>query len=347
MLTKDFYFDLPDSLIAQEPSEKRGEDRLLVLDKNSGEYKDMMMSDFPSLLPENSVLVVNNSKVRKARTYAESVETGGVVEFLFLGKNSDGSWKAMVTKSKRQKKGKRFVWKDSEGKAYVYAVIEKENDDGTRDVRFDSDIDESFFQTLGHVPLPPYIKREDNWKDENRYQTIYAKKGGSVAAPPAGLHFTPEIMEKIKERGIKIYEVTLHVGAGTFLPVRSEEIENHHMHTESYEISPETAEELNKAKREGKTIVAVGTTSIRTLESASDENGVLTSLKGDTSIFIYPGYKFKFVDNLLTNFHTPESTLLMLVSALAGKDHILTSYRHAVEEKYRFFSYGDAMFIKG
>ena len=347
MLTKDFYFDLPDSLIAQEPSEKRGEDRLLVLDKNSGEYKDMMMSDFPSLLPENSVLVVNNSKVRKARTYAESVETGGVVEFLFLGKNSNGSWKAMVTKSKRQKKGKRFVWKDSEGKAYVYAVIEKENDDGTRDVRFDSDIDESFFQTLGHVPLPPYIKREDNWKDENRYQTIYAKKEGSVAAPTAGLHFTPEIMEKIKERGIKIYEVTLHVGAGTFLPVRSEEIENHHMHTESYEISPETAEELNKAKREGKTIVAVGTTSIRTLESASDENGVLTSLKGDTSIFIYPGYKFKFVDNLLTNFHTPESTLLMLVSALAGKDHILTSYRHAVEKKYRFFSYGDAMFIKG
>ena len=347
MLTKDFYFDLPDSLIAQEPSEKRGEDRLLVLDKNSGEYKDMMMSDFPSLLPENSVLVVNNSKVRKARTYAESVETGGVVEFLFLGKNSNGSWKAMVTKSKRQKKGKRFVWKDSEGKAYVYAVIEKENEDGTRDVRFDSDIDESFFQTLGHVPLPPYIKREDNWKDENRYQTIYAKKEGSVAAPTAGLHFTPEIMEKIKERGIKIYEVTLHVGAGTFLPVRSEEIENHHMHTESYEISPETAEELNKAKREGKTIVAVGTTSIRTLESASDENGVLTSLKGDTSIFIYPGYKFKFVDNLLTNFHTPESTLLMLVSALAGKDHILTSYRHAVEEKYRFFSYGDAMFIKG
>ena len=347
MLTKDFYFDLPDSLIAQEPSEKRGEDRLLVLDKNSGEYKDMMMSDFPSLLPENSVLVVNNSKVRKARTYAESVETGGVVEFLFLGKNSNGSWKAMVTKSKRQKKGKRFVWKDSGGKAYVYAVIEKENDDGTRDVRFDNDIDESFFQTIGHVPLPPYIKREDNWKDENRYQTIYAKKEGSVAAPTAGLHFTPEIMEKIKERGIKIYEVTLHVGAGTFLPVRSEEIENHHMHTESYEISPETAEELNKAKREGKTIVAVGTTSIRTLESASDENGVLTSLKGDTSIFIYPGYKFKFVDNLLTNFHTPESTLLMLVSALAGKDHILTSYRHAVEEKYRFFSYGDAMFIKG
>ena len=347
MLTKDFYFDLPDSLIAQEPSEKRGEDRLLVLDKNTGEYKDMMMSDFPSLLPEDSVLVVNNSKVRKARTYAESVETGGVVEFLFLGKNGDGSWKAMVTKSKRQRKGKKFVWKDSEGKAYVFAEIEKENEDGTRDVRFERDIDENFFQTLGHVPLPPYIKREDNWKDEKRYQTIYAKKEGSVAAPTAGLHFTPEIMEKIKERGIKIYEVTLHVGAGTFLPVRSEEIENHHMHTESFEISKETLDGLNKAKMEGKTIVAVGTTSIRTLESASNEDGVLDKMKGDTSIFIYPGYKFKFVDNLLTNFHTPESTLLMLVSALAGKDHILASYRHAVEEKYRFFSYGDAMFIKG
>ena len=347
MLTKDFYFDLPDSLIAQEPSEKRGEDRLLVLDKNTGEYKDMMMSDFPSLLPENSVLVVNNSKVRKARTYAESVETGGVVEFLFLGKNGDGSWKAMVTKSKRQRKGKKFVWKDSEGKAYVFAEIEKENEDGTRDVRFERDIDENFFQTLGHVPLPPYIKREDNWKDEKRYQTIYAKKEGSVAAPTAGLHFTPEIMEKIKERGIKIYEVTLHVGAGTFLPVRSEEIENHHMHTESFEISKETLDGLNKAKMEGKTIVAVGTTSIRTLESASNEDGVLDKMKGDTSIFIYPGYKFKFVDNLLTNFHTPESTLLLLVSALAGKDHILASYRHAVEEKYRFFSYGDAMFIKG
>ena len=347
MLTKDFYFDLPDSLIAQEPSEKRGEDRLLVLDKNTGEYKDMMMSDFPSLLPEDSVLVVNNSKVRKARTYAESVETGGVVEFLFLGKNGDGSWKAMVTKSKRQRKGKKFVWKDSEGKAYVFAEIEKENEDGTRDVRFERDIDENFFQTLGHVPLPPYIKREDNWKDEKRYQTIYAKKEGSVAAPTAGLHFTPEIMEKIKERGIKIYEVTLHVGAGTFLPVRSEEIENHHMHTESFEISKETLDGLNKAKMEGKTIVAVGTTSIRTLESASNEDGVLDKMKGDTSIFIYPGYRFKFVDNLLTNFHTPESTLLMLVSALAGKDHILASYRHAVEEKYRFFSYGDAMFIKG
>ena len=224
MLTKDFYFDLPDELIAQEPSEKRGEDRLLVLDKNTGEYRDMMMSDFPSLLPENSVLVVNNSKVRKARTYAESIETKGVVEFLFLGKNNDGTWKAMVTKSKRQKKGKRFVWKDKDQKPYVEAVIDKENEDGTKDVLFDRDIDEDFFQTLGHVPLPPYIKRDDNWQDENRYQTIYAKKEGSVAAPTAGLHFTSDIMERIKERGIKIYEVTLHVGAGTFLPVRSEEI---------------------------------------------------------------------------------------------------------------------------
>ena len=347
MLTKDFYFDLPPELIAQEPSAKRGEDRLLVLDKESGKYMDKKMSDFPSLLPENCVLVVNNSKVRKARTYASSLETGGVVEFLFLGKNQDGSWKAMVTKSKKQRKGKRFVWKDESGNSYVEGEIEKENQDGTKDVRFDRDIDEDFFLTLGHVPLPPYIKRDDNWQDESRYQTVYAKKEGSVAAPTAGLHFTPEILEKIKERGIEVYEVTLHVGAGTFLPVRSEEIEGHHMHTESYEIPKETADALNKAKKEGKTIVAVGTTSIRTLESASDEDGVLRRIKGDTSIFIYPGYKFKFVDNLLTNFHTPESTLLMLVSALAGKDHIFSAYNHAVEERYRFFSYGDAMFITG
>lgn len=347
MLTKDFYFDLPEELIAQEPSKERGEDRLLVLDKNSGEWKDMMMSSFPSLLPENSVLVVNNSKVRKARTYGENPETGGIVEFLFLGKNQNGSWKAMVSKSKRQRVGKHFVWSDKNKVPYVDGVIEKENEDGTKDVRFSREIDEDFFSLCGHVPLPPYIKREDNFQDESRYQTVYAKKEGSVAAPTAGLHFTPELLDEIKKRGIPLYEVTLHVGAGTFLPVRSEEIEGHHMHTESYEINEETAEALNKAKREGKTIIAVGTTSIRTLESAANDKGELVKLKGDTSIFIYPGYKFKFVDNLLTNFHTPESTLVMLVSALAGRENILRSYEHAVEEKYHFYSYGDAMFIKG
>lgn len=346
MLTKDFYFDLPEHLIAQEPSEKRGNDKLLVLDKNTGEYRDMMMSDFPSLIDENTVMVVNNSRVRKARTYGES-STGGIVEFLFLGKNDDDTWKAMVTKAKKQKVGKRFLFRTLDGNPYREAVIERENPDNTRDVKFTDIITEEFFQLCGHVPLPPYIKREDNFSDESRYQTIYAKKEGSVAAPTAGLHFTPELLERVREKGVQMYEVTLHVGAGTFLPVRTENLEDHHMHTESFEISPETAAALNKAKREGKRILAVGTTSIRTLESASNSEGVLEKLSGNTSIFIHPGYKFKFVDNLLTNFHTPESTLLMLVSAMAGRENILNAYAHAVEEEYRFFSYGDAMLIKG
>lgn len=346
MLTKDFYFDLPEHLIAQEPSEKRGNDKLLVLDKHTGEYTDKMMSDFPSLIDENTVMVVNNSRVRKARTYGESA-TGGIVEFLFLGQNNDGSWKAMVTKSKKQKVGKRFLFRTLDGNPYIEAVIEKENDDNTRDVRFSSIVTEEFFQLCGHVPLPPYIKREDNFSDESRYQTIYAKKEGSVAAPTAGLHFTPDLLEKVREKGVKIYEVTLHVGAGTFLPVRTENLEDHHMHTESYEITPETAAALNQAKKDGKKILAVGTTSIRTLESASNDEGMIEKLTDNTSIFIHPGYKFKFVDNLLTNFHTPESTLLMLVSAMAGRENILNAYSHAVDEEYRFFSYGDAMLIKG
>lgn len=346
VLTKDFYFDLPEELIAQKPSERRGEDRLLVLDKNSGEYCDSMISSFPDLLDRDSVLVMNNSKVRKARCYGIA-DTGGVVEFLFLGVNTDLSWNAMVTKSKKQKVGKHFVFKTLDGHDYVEAEIIRENDDNTRDVRFSREISEEFFTLCGHVPLPPYIKREDDFSDESRYQTVYAKVSGSVAAPTAGLHFTPEILKRIEELEIPRYEVTLHVGAGTFLPVRSENIENHHMHTESYEISKEVAEALNNAKREGKRIVAVGTTSIRTLESASNDSGELVNLSGKTDIFIHPGYKFKFVDNLLTNFHTPESTLLMLVSALAGKDNIFNAYHHAIEEKYHFFSYGDAMFIKG
>ncbi len=344
MLTKDFYFDLPERLIAQEPSEKRGFDRLLVLDKSTGAYKDMMMSDFPSLVDENTVMVVNNSRVRKARVYGEA-STGGIVEFLFLGKNADGSWKAMVTKSKKQKVGKRFLFRTLDGNPYKEAVIERENEDNTRNVRFTTFITEEFFALCGHVPLPPYIKREDNFSDETRYQTIYAKKEGSVAAPTAGLHFTPELLSLVKEKGVKIYEVTLHVGAGTFLPVRTEKLEDHHMHTESFEIDEDTLKELNKAKEEGKRILAVGTTSIRTLESASDDNGRLVKLSGDTDIFIHPGYKFKFVDKLLTNFHTPESTLLMLVSAMAGRENIMNAYSHAIEEEYRFFSYGDAMLI--
>ena len=348
MLTRDYYFDLPSELIAQEPSEKRGEDRLLLIDRKMRTFSDLMMHDFPSLLYKDSVIVVNNSKVRKARVYGVS-ETGGTVEFLFLGREADGAWKCMVTKTKRQKTGKmyRFLQHDGNDDDATTGRIVRENSDGTRSVLLSDDEGEAFFTRCGHVPLPPYIKREDSWSDETRYQTVYASKMGSVASPTAGLHFTKPLMDEVKAMGIPIYEVTLHVGAGTFLPVRTENIEDHHMHTEHYEIDGQTAESLNKAKAEGKRIVAIGTTSVRTLESASSDNHRLEKLTGDTSIFIHPGYTFRFVDDLLTNFHTPESTLLMLVSALAGKDLIFSAYKHAIEERYRFFSYGDATFIRG
>lgn len=346
MLTRDYYFDLPPELIAQEPSERRGADRLLLIDRNTGAFTDHMMSDFPSLLHRDSVIVVNNSKVRKARVFARS-STGGTVEFLFLGKEDDGAWKCMVSKTKRQKTGKEYEFIRRDGSCDIRGVIIRENSDGTRSVKLSEDIDETFFARCGHVPLPPYIRREDSWNDESRYQTVYAKKTGSVASPTAGLHFTQPLMEEVRSLGIPIYEVTLHVGAGTFLPVRTENIEDHHMHTEHYEIDPETAAALNEAKASGRRIVAIGTTSVRTLESAASESGRLEKLTGDTSIFIHPGYSFRFIDDLLTNFHTPESTLLMLVSALAGRENMLRAYSHAIEERYRFFSYGDACFIRG
>lgn len=346
MLTKDYYFDLPEELIAQYPSKERGNDRLLLLDKNTGAYKDMMIDDLPSLIGPGTVVVVNNSKVRKARCFAQS-STGGMVEFLFLKEYEDGSWMAMVSKSKRQKVGKSYEFLDKDGNVAASCTIVDDLGDGNKKVVFDRRIGEDFFLKVGHVPLPPYIKREDEFSDESRYQTVYAKKEGSVASPTAGLHFTPRLMDEVRSKGIPIYEVTLHVGLGTFLPVRSEKIEDHHMHTEHFEISDEVFDALNNAKREGRRILAIGTTSVRTLESAAGEDGILERKAGDTDIFIHPGYRFKFVDDLLTNFHTPESTLLMLVSALAGKDNIFRAYRHAVEERYRFFSYGDAMLIKG
>ncbi len=346
MLTKDYYFDLPQELIAQYPSAQRGNDRLLVLDKNTGKYLDKMISDLPSLIDPNTVIVVNNSKVRKARCFGTS-DTGGLVEFLFLKEYEDHSWMALVSKSKRQKIGKRYSFYDKDGKEIATCIIAEDLGDGNKRVVFSTPISEQFFSLVGHVPLPPYIKREDEFSDESRYQTVYAKKEGSVASPTAGLHFTPDLMEAVKNRGIDICEVTLHVGLGTFLPVRSERIEDHHMHTEHFEISDEVFNALNKAKREGKRILSVGTTSVRTLESAAGVDGLLEKKIGETDIFIHPGYHFRFVDDLLTNFHTPESTLLMLVSALAGKDNIFAAYKHAVEEKYRFFSYGDAMLIKG
>ena len=347
MNTSDFDFDLPEELIAQHPSGVRGQDKLMLLGRNNGDVQHFMMDNLPELIQPGTLMVFNNSRVRRARVYGIKETTGRETEFMFLNTIDKDCliWNTMVKNAKKQKPGMHYKFPDGT----IAQIVEHEGNAGTefRALKFDFPIDENWFEKNGHIPLPPYIKREDNWKDETRYQTVYAKKEVSVAAPTAGLHFTPEILERIKNRGIEIYEVTLHVGAGTFLPVRSEEIENHHMHTESYEIPVDTARKLNQAKQQGKTIIAVGTTSIRTLESASDEKGVLSSLKGDTSIFIYPGYKFKFVDNLLTNFHTPESTLLMLVSALEGKDHIMNAYEHAVKERYRFFSYGDAMFIKG
>ena len=345
MLTKDYYFNLPDELIAQYPSSERGCDRLMLLDRYTGEFSDHMVSDFPSLLDPDSVIVVNNSKVRKARTFATS-ESGGNVEFLFLSENNDGSWNCMVSKAKRQRVGKKYSFTLDDGRVYTSATILSDNPDGTKRVGFDRAIGSEFFSLLGHVPLPPYIKREDEFSDEKRYQTVYAKKEGSVASPTAGLHFTPELLSKIRDRGVGIYEVTLHVGSGTFLPVRTENIEDHHMHTEHFEIDDETFEALNRAKKDGKKIVSIGTTSLRTLESSADESGLLKRKEGNTDIFIHPGYEFKFVDSLFTNFHTPESTLLMLVSAMAGKENIFRAYEHAIKERYRFFSYGDAMFIR-
>lgn len=345
MLTKDFSFELPPSLIAQEPVERRGDEKLLLLGRESGRFEDHMMREFPSLLPENTLLVVNNSRVRKARVFSET-EYGGIVEFLFLEEREDHSWNCMITKSRKQKIGRKYCFKERDGKPYIIGTLTGENEDGTRVVSFDQPLSEEFFTLCGHVPLPPYIKREDNFQDESRYQTVYAKSEGSVASPTAGLHFTPEILSRIKERGIGIAEVTLHVGAGTFLPVRTEQIEDHHMHYEAYTISEECASLINSAKQSGMSITAVGTTSVRTLESACDEEGRVKAGTNRTNIFIHPGYRFKVVDNLLTNFHTPESTLLMLVSAFAGRENILSAYQHAVEEQYRFFSYGDAMFIR-
>jgi S-adenosylmethionine:tRNA ribosyltransferase-isomerase len=345
MKTKEFYFELPEELIAQTPADRRGNSRLLILDRTTGKVSDSSMLEFPDLIPQDSVLVINNSKVRKARVYGES-ENGGVVEFLFLEELADHTWKAMVTKSKKQRIGKRFRFNRPDSGMVYHAQIAAERE-GEKIVAFDTPIDEGFFAALGHVPLPPYIKRADTFQDESRYQTVYAKNSGSVAAPTAGLHFTQDLLHAIESRGIKIAPVTLHVGPGTFLPVRAEDLDDHQMHYEHYEISVETAALVNKARGEGRKIVAVGTTSVRTLESAYDR--ALEAIRpgqGSTNLFIKPPFRFAVVDHLLTNFHTPESTLLVLVSTFAGKERIMEAYRHAVEQRYRFFSYGDAMFIR-
>ncbi|MCR5760723.1 MAG: tRNA preQ1(34) S-adenosylmethionine ribosyltransferase-isomerase QueA [Sphaerochaetaceae bacterium] len=355
MKISEFTYDLPERLIAQTPAERRGGDRLLLINRKTGEYKDSMFSEFTKYVDDNSLIVINDTRVRKARVYGVA-ETGGKVEFLFTGstgepKDGKSSWQAMVSKSKKQKVGKSYSFFDNNGKLYCHGTIASDvNDDDTgsslKIVEFDRIIDENFFLECGHVPLPPYIKREDDFNDEKRYQTVYAKNYGSMAAPTAGLHFTDDTLKELKERGIEIVHVTLQVGMGTFLPVRTENLEDHVMHTEAYIVTDEAAEIINKAKAEGKKIVAIGTTSVRTLESAYDENcGKVKSGSAETALFIKPGFQFHVVDQLVTNFHTPESTLLVLVSAFAGRENVLNAYKHAVEEEYRFFSYGDATFF--
>ncbi len=346
MLVKDFSFDLPQELIAQVPAKERGTCRLLVIDRRTGELVDSSMDHFIDFIDKDSLIVVNNTRVRKARVYGNA-ETGGRVEFLFTEDNGDGTYTAMVSKGRRQKVGKRYEFLDLSGRHYANGWISGEKPDEMKVVSFDRRMDEDFFLKCGHVPLPPYIKREDDFQDEKRYQTVYASQSGSVAAPTAGLHYTPRMLDEIRAKGVRIVEITLHVGMGTFLPMRSETLEGHRMHFESYHIGEDAAQQINDAMKSGKRIVATGTTCVRTLESAwNEELQRVESGYGRTNLFITPGFRFHVVQQLLTNFHTPESTLLVLVSAFASRDMMLNAYRHAVEQRYRFFSYGDATFIR-
>jgi S-adenosylmethionine:tRNA ribosyltransferase-isomerase len=339
MKTAAFSFELPGELIAQNPPEQRGLSRLMVLDRKEGARSHAMMGDLPGLLDRGSLLVFNNSKVRKARIYGIS-ETGARVEFLLLKRLDPHAWTFMARRSKRRAPQSRYAFEDG-------LAAEIEDREATRLLRFDRPVDDAWLDLHGHIPLPPYIKRADTPEDWERYQTVYAAIIGSAAAPTAGLHFTPELLAELERRGLETAFLTLHVGLGTFLPVRSENIEDHVMHEESYAIGEETAAKIEKAKAEKRPIVAVGTTSLRALESAWDEEaGRLRRGEAATSIFIYPGYAFKLADQLFTNFHTPESTLLMLAAAFAGRELILESYKEAVDRRYRFFSYGDAMLIK-
>ena len=337
MKKSDFYFDLPESLIAQGPSDFRGDDRLLVINRKKRKFYHSKMTDLKSHLPSDSVMVFNDTKVRKARVFAIS-ESGSNVEFLFLCQKNLLEWQVICSRSRRNRIGKRYYFPDG-----CEAKIIKEESE-LKVLLFSKPVDEKWFEQNGHVPLPPYIKRTDLPEDSERYQTVYAKDNGSVAAPTAGLHFTQEILSGLENHGIKLLFLTLHVGLGTFLPVRTEDIDDHQMHTEKFSIPEITAKEILKAKKEKKMIIGVGTTSVRTLESAWNEDH-FERMEGETNIFIKPGYKFKVVDNLFTNLHTPESTLLMLVSAFAGRELILSAYSEAISSGYKFFSYGDAMLI--
>ena len=340
MNVKDFYFDLPQELIAQDPLEDRSASRLLVLDKETGEIAHRHFRDITEYLKPGDCLVVNDTKVIPARLFGIKEGTGAKIEVLLLKRRENDVWETLVKPGKKARPGTKLVFGDGLLKAEVVGV----EDEGNRLIQFQYDgIFEEILDQLGQMPLPPYITHQ--LKDKNRYQTVYAKHDGSAAAPTAGLHFTKELLAQIEAMGVVIAHVTLHVGLGTFRPVKVENVLDHHMHSEFYVVEEEEAEKINRAKASGGRIICVGTTSCRTLESAAGDDGILKAGSGWTDIFIYPGYQFKILDALITNFHLPESTLVMLVSALAGRENILNAYQKAIEEKYRFFSFGDAMLI--
>lgn len=340
MKTQDFYYDLPEELIAQDPLEDRSSSRLMVLDKETGEIKHHVFKEIIEYLEEGDCLVINDTKVIPARLIGEKEGTGAKIELLLLKRKQDDIWETLVKPGKKAKIGTRISF----GGGLLVGEIVDIVEEGNRLIKFYyTGIFEEVLDELGQMPLPPYITHQ--LEDKNRYQTIYATHAGSAAAPTAGLHFTPELLKQIEEKGVKIARVTLHVGLGTFRPVKVEDVTKHHMHSEFYMISKEAADTINETKKAGKRVISVGTTSTRTLESVADENGFVKETSGWTEIFIYPGYQFKCIDCLITNFHLPESTLLMLVSALAGKEKVMKAYEEAVKERYRFFSFGDAMFL--
>lgn len=341
MNVKDFYFDLPQELIAQDPLEDRASSRLLVLDRETGEVTHRKFRDILGYLNLGDCLVINDTKVIPARLIGSREGTNAKIEVLLLKRRENDIWETLVKPGKKAKPGTVICFGDGLLKGTVIDVVEE----GNRLIQFSYDgIFEEILDRLGQMPLPPYITHQ--LQDKNRYQTVYAKHEGSAAAPTAGLHFTKELLQEIEDKGVKLAHVTLHVGLGTFRPVKVENVLDHHMHSEFYMVEESEAEKINQTKRDGGRVICVGTTSCRTIESASDENGILKAGSGWTDIFIYPGYQFKILDCLITNFHLPESTLVMLVSALAGREHVLAAYEEAVKERYRFFSFGDAMFIK-
>ncbi len=341
LLKKDFYFDLPQELIAQDPLADRSASRLLVLDRETGKTEHKVFTDIVDYLHEGDCLVLNNTKVIPARLMGTKAETGAAIEVLLLKRHEGDVWETLVKPGKKAREGAVIRFGDGLLTGKVIGVV----DEGNRLIQFQYDgIFEEVLDRLGEMPLPPYITHK--LMDKNRYQTVYAKYEGSAAAPTAGLHFTSELLERVQEKGVRIAYVTLHVGLGTFRPVKEDNLLNHHMHSEFYQVTQAAADIINSTKQSGGRVVCVGTTSCRTIESAADEQGKVIAGNDNTEIFIYPGYRFKVLDNLITNFHLPESTLIMLVSALAGRENVLNAYKTAVQERYRFFSFGDAMFIK-